>query len=226
MVSAPCPAVPPRAMPQKMHCAGGPTYSAAPLEQPSSSLPAAHPLPQRPAPVPGWAVTRPHDAGAEGSHPPRDRELQSHVYWAEELQLQMLSLSKSNSVLPAPGWQRHPQQGHRQETSMLGSHFSAESCKLKHLWVQVFCPRCLQAPPPVGSQVLICTLKVNWLESKLCVVKEDRKKIESQLQQWEWGRRQRGLWARHLVFFKWSKIQTLFSPRQSKDKLVAKAELS
>ena len=93
MVSAPCPAVPPGPAPQVQRCAGGPHLlflprwsNRAPLRGTSPrSLPAAHPLPQRPAPVPGRAVAGLHYAGAAGNHPQR---LQSHVHRAEELQLQ------------------------------------------------------------------------------------------------------------------------------------------
>ena len=212
MVSTPCPAVPPGPTPQMQRCAGGPHLlflprwsNRAPLRGTSPrSLPAAHPLPQRPAPVPGRAVAGLHYAGAAGNHPQRQRT--SEPCSPGRRASATNSLSKSKSVLPAPGWWPHPQQGHRQETSMLERHVSAGNCKLKHLWVQASCPLYLQAPPPVGFQVFICTLKINRLESKLCVVKGGVKKIESQLQQWEWGRRQMGLWARHRVFVKWSKI--------------------
>lgn len=95
--------LPCRPVSQKMRCAGSPTPLRLPPEKPAS-LPATHPLPQRlllylDEQSPGRMMLK-----LEGSHPPRDRELQNHVYWAEELQLQMLSLPKSNSVLPAPGW--------------------------------------------------------------------------------------------------------------------------
>lgn len=128
--------LPCRPMPQKMRCAGSPTYSAC-LPGETGSLPARPPILflRDLLLYLDEAVARLHDAEAEGSHPPRDREtLEPCLLGRRALQLQLLSLPKSNSVLPAPGWlypihnkgtgKRHP---------CLEATFLQKACKLKHL---------------------------------------------------------------------------------------------